>query len=312
MDNNFTLPSEEEMEKELKSDGIDVTELEKEVDGETPVMTGYKWYTQNVLHNKEMMSKEEQMDALREYKKTQSPELMEKLILCNQRLVNSIAARFDCYCPIEDLCQEGTIGLMRAIEYFDPDKGYQLSTYATWWIRQAIQRYVCNQSTNIRIPVHMQEEIQSYQKTIKEFASKGIYEPTDQQIMKRAGINEDKLKQVRCSMRLSKTASLSAPIGEDDSETELSDMIEDPTKGVEDTAISNHVSDKLFDDMKAILNEKEFDIVCRRAGCGKYDYIQTLEEVGEVYHVTRERIRQIEERAKRKLTHSWRFRKAWA
>lgn len=304
-------PSEEEMEKELKEDGLDLAELNEESVPES-VMSGYKWYTAHVLRYEDMIPREEQIQLTREYKETHSKEIKDRLVLANQRLVNKIAAKYEGLADMEDLCQEGTMGLMRAIDMFEPDKGYQLSTYATWWIRQGITRYLANQGSNIRIPVHLQDDIKSFQNTVRKMKESGIVEPTIEELVKHTGFKEDKIKTILRSITLMKTASLSARVGEEEGDGELVDFIRDPGKSVEDQAMDDITSKDLYADLRDLLSEREYDVICRRTGTGQYQYRQTLNEIGEEYNITRERVRQIEEKALRKASRSWRFRKAWA
>ena len=308
---NICPPSEEAMEKELKEDGIDLSELNEESVPES-VMSGYKWYTAHVLRYEDMIPRDEQIELTREYKRTHSKEIKDRLVLANQRLVNKIAAKYEGMADMEDLCQEGTMGLMRAIDMFEPDKGYQLSTYATWWIRQGITRYLANQGSNIRIPVHLQDDIKSFQNTVRKMKESGIVEPTIEELVKHTGFKEDKIKTILRSITMMKTASLSAHVGEDEGDSELVDFIRDPGKSVEDRAMDDITSKDLHADLKELLYEREYDVICRRTGTGQYQYRQTLNEIGEEYNVTRERVRQIEEKALRKASRSWRFRQAWA
>ena len=316
MKDEITFPlSEKEVENELKKDGIDLNKLNYKDENDTSnddVISGHKWYMQYVLRNKDVLTREEQQRLTKEYKETHSPEIKELLILSNQRLVNYIASKFEGMADMEDLCQEGTIGLMHAIEMFDPDKGYQLSTYATWWIRQAISRYLANHSSNIRIPVHLRDDIQKFQKVVSQIQKETATGPSLEELKKRTGFTEEKIKTIFYNITMTKTASLSVHTGYDEGDGELGDLIEDPGKSVEDIAIDQVANEKIYDTLKSILTEKEYDILCRRAGVGDYQRSQTLEEIGNIYHVSRERIRQIEERAIRKTKRNWKFRRAWA
>lgn len=287
--------SVEELEKELEQlvvlrhgESIDPIKIYLKEIGQTPLLTF-----------------DEEIKLAKAYEKGDEKE-KEKLIKANLRLVVSVAKKYlGRGLSFLDLIQEGNKGLIRGVEKYDWRRGYKFSTYATWWIRQAITRAIADQSRTIRVPVHMVDRINRFYKAKRRLAQKLGREPKIEEIAKEIGMSVEEIENL---LRISQhPTSLSTPIG-DDKETSLEQFISD----VNQISLYDRVSKELLRDALSevleTLTPREKKVLEMRFGL-KDGKIKTLEEVGKEFKVTRERIRQIEAKAVRKLRHPTRARK---
>ena len=286
-DDNFT--NDEDNEEDIDLDAIDLLDG---IGTEDPV----RMYLTEIGTVPLLTAEEETELAKR--KAEGDVEAKERLIEANLRLVVSIAKRYTGRgMSFLDLVQEGNLGLIKGVEKFDYTKGYKLSTYATWWIRQSVTRALADQARTIRVPVHMVETINKMSKMQRKLTLELGYEPSVAELAQALDMSEEKVMEIMQIAR--EPASLETPIGEED-DSNLGDFVADsnavtPEGNVESVMLREHI-DILLDDLK----DREKQVVILRFGL-EDGHPRTLEEVGKEFNVTRERIRQIEAKALRKL-----------
>lgn len=286
-------PSEAEYKQvEEENVDLDAVDLLEGIGTEDPV----RMYLKEIGTVPLLSAEEEYRLAVR---KSQGDEVAkQRLIEANLRLVVSIAKRYTGRgMSFLDLVQEGNLGLIKGVEKFDPEKGFKLSTYATWWIRQSVTRALADQARTIRVPVHMVETINKMSKMQRKLTLELGYEPSVKELAEHLDMSEEKVQEIMQIAR--EPASLETPIGEED-DSNLGDFVADsnvvsPEGNVESVMLREHI-DTLLGDLK----ERERQVIVLRFGL-EDGHPRTLEEVGKEFNVTRERIRQIEAKALRKL-----------
>ncbi len=284
-------PVEEEMESALSAEGINIDD---------PVKVYLK-----EIGRVPLLSSDEEVDLAVRMSQG-DPQARKRLSEANLRLVVSIAKRYvGRGMQFLDLIQEGNLGLIKAVEKFDHTKGFKFSTYATWWIRQAITRAIADQARTIRIPVHMVETINKVKKVSSQLLHKNGHEPTPEEIADEIDMSVDKVREI---MRVAQEpVSLETPIGEEE-DSHLGDFIPDDEAPAPADAASHILLREQLGEVLHTLTPREEKVLRLRFGL-EDGRSRTLEEVGKEFNVTRERIRQIEAKALRKLRHPSRSKK---
>ena len=256
----------------------------------------------NDIGNISLLTQEEEIELAKEIKKggPKGKEAFDKLVAANLRLVVSIAKDYvKNGVPLSDLVQEGSIGLMRAAEKFEWDKGFKFSTYASWWIKQSIARFLDDKNAVIRIPIHRQQQINNYKKEIIYLSQKLGRKPTDAEIANNMGWSQEQLDIIRNAGL--KTIYMEDSCGSGDKDCTIADFLEDDKyENAEKVTCDKLINYQLEKDMNDFLTKKENQVIRMRFGFDS-GAEQTLEEVGNYFGVTRERIRQIEKHAIQKL-----------
>ena len=308
-DDNDSKEEEEAYFDDLDSEAFDIEDFEigDESDEEIDIQKksavaddSVKMYLQQIGRIP-LLNTDEEIEIAKIIKETEENKTAkERLVNSNLRLVVSIAKKYiGRGLSFLDLIQEGNMGLMRAAEKFDYTKGYKFSTYATWWIQQAITRGIADKSRTIRLPVHMIETIGRIKKVTRDLTTELNRKPTKEEIAERLDIPLSKLRAVMKSAQ--STISLETPMNKKEDSTRIGDFIIDNKSMSPDTKV---IQENLFEEIRKILGQlskKERDVLIMRFGLDDDGNKKTLEEIGSRYGVSRERIRQIENRAISKL-----------
>jgi RNA polymerase primary sigma factor len=288
-------PEEEETEAEDDDAAAEAEEVEVEAEAVAPVQDPLKLYVRQIGDGPLLTAAEERELARR---KDEGDEWAKKrLIECNLRLVMSITRNYTkAGVPLLDLIQEGNLGLIRAVEKFDYRLGFKLSTYATWWIRQAITRALADQGRTIRLPVHVAEQVRRLMRTRRQLAQKLNREPTVEELAKEAELPEKRVQDLLDLVE--DPVSLETPVG--DGESLYADLIEDTKSDSPSETTAHRARRKELAEALTRLNPRMHHVLSLRFGLGG-EPPKTLEEVGAGLGITRERVRQLEARALREL-----------
>ena len=298
------IPPEELEESEFTEEELDIEKLEQSVPEGTGLEDPVRMYLKEI-GKVPLLSSEEEIELAKRIE-LGDENAKQKLAESNLRLVVSIAKKYmGRGLQFLDLIQEGNLGLIKAVEKFDYRKGYKFSTYATWWIRQAITRAIADQARTIRIPVHMVETINKVTRISRQLVQKLGREPLPEEIAKEMDIPVDKVREIlKVAME---PVSLESPVGEEE-DSHLGDFIQDDNIKAPAEAATLMLLKEQLDEVMESLSDREQQVIRMRFGL-EDGHPLTLEQVGQYFNVTRERIRQIEAKALRKLKHPSRSKK---
>jgi len=300
LEQDIEVVESDEEEEAVQEDtllGKELTEIESEgrVAGEDPLLS----YMRDIA-DVPLLTAEQEVELAQRIEQGDT-EALEKFIMSNLRLVVSVAKRYTGRgLPLLDLIQEGNIGLMRAVQKYDWRKGFKFSTYATWWIRQAVTRAIADKARTIRLPVHMGEAITRLNQATQRLTQELGREPTEEELAAALGISPQKVRDAIKAAHI--PSSLEAPIGEEE-ESELADLVADevsqrPEEAVYEMLLKRETQEALG----SILTPREQLVLQLRFGLGN-GHVYPLEKIGETLGITRERVRQIEAKALEKLRH---------